>query len=88
MYILCFYFAENFHVYALSAAFRDGKTSAEIRWQESDNLDKSTRGIGVAIINPLTDGYQYQKFDTVYPSQVNVVCFEKKLRKHEANFFY
>ena len=82
-YILGFcivYFSEIFRVYASSLGYRgtDGNPNAVIRWQNGDNLDtKKTRGHAVAIINPLTNEVQYDKFDTqeLYGVSVKVVCF-------------
>ena len=65
-------FSEIFRVYALSAAFRNGRTNAETTWQGVDIPDRDGRGTGVAIINPLTDDYLYQKFDTVLDDAVSV----------------
>ena len=84
-YILGFrivYFSETFRVYASSLGYSgtdgDGNANAVIRWQAGDNLDtKKVRGHAVAIINPLTNEVQYDKFDTqeIDGVSVKVVCF-------------
>ena len=69
--LLNFIFAETFHVHALSKSYGgSGEVKEIIRWQGGVNMD--SRGTGVAIINPLTDDIQYQKFDTVHHAPVSV----------------
>ena len=77
---LSFFFAELFSVYAFSAGFSASvKIAGVIKWQgediPEDPDDRGARGTGIAIINPLTDDYEYRKFDTIENDGVSLNVF-------------